>query len=58
MKGIKRTIEGESEGKTADRGTRIRRNRKRARRASVEDRETHWINGEGSKINAKEGTSD
>lgn len=50
-------IEGESEGKTTDRGTKIR-NRKRARRASVEDRETHRINEEGSEINTKEDMPD
>lgn len=50
-----KTMEGESEGETTNEGTRICRNRKRARRTSAEDRETHWINGEGSEINPKEG---
>jgi len=52
------TIERESEGKTTDRGTKIHKNKKRARRTLVEDRETHRINGEGNEINTKENMSD
>lgn len=54
-KGIKRNDRRRTRGR--DDGTRIRRNRKKARRTlGTEDRETPWINGKGSEINSKEGT--